>query len=145
MHPDHHFHTPFHSAQRFASACFAFSLVTESQRTSVRETLDDADDGADSNGGQEALVLDNLCNLVFSVLGLSLVVNFAIFDVLGGRLGGFGVALGRGRVVEGVAVEEILESVSLLFRAMVKFAHVGDGTKELDGGEHIGGVEQKRE
>lgn len=86
----------------------AFVLVAESQGTAVREALDDADDGAEANDAEEALVLNDPGDLVFGFLCLGLVVDAAFFDVLGGGLGGFGVAFGSSARVEGVAMEQIL-------------------------------------
>lgn len=71
----------------------------------MRKALDDADDGAEANDAEEALVLNDLGDLIFGVLSLGLVVDAAFFDVLGGGLGGFGVAFGRGARVKGVAME----------------------------------------
>lgn len=74
----------------------------------MSEALEDADDSAERDDGQEGLVLDDLRSLIFDFLGFGLVVDAAFFDVFGGSLGGFGVGLGGGGLVEVVAVEEVL-------------------------------------
>lgn len=81
------------------------SLIAESQCTAVREAFDDANDGAHANDAEETLVLDDLGDLVFCLLRLGLVVHATLLDFLRGGFGSFGVALGSGAGIEGVAVE----------------------------------------
>jgi hypothetical protein len=111
----------------------------------VSEAFEDADDSADGDGGQEGLVLDDLGDLVFGLLCFGLVVDLAFLDVLGGGFGGLGVGLGGGGGIEGVAVEEVLDASAGQLWDGVGGTYVGKRAEELDGGKHIGAVEQKRE
>ena len=112
----------------------------------MSEALKDSDDGANGNCGEEGLVLDNLGDLILCVLGFGLVVNLALLDVLCGSFGSLGVGLGCRRVIEGVAVEEILgESVSRLWGRNRVDTYVSDGSEKLDGCKHIRAIEKERE
>ena len=94
----------------------------------MSESFDYSDHGTNSQGCQEALVLEGLDDIVFGVLGFGLVVDFVLFDVLGGGLDFLDVVFGR-IVTVAVAGEHV----------------VGDGAKKLDWGEHVRGVEEDGE
>ena len=94
----------------------------------MSESFDDTDHGTDSQGCEEALVLEGLDDIVFGVLGFGLVVDFVLFDVLGGGLDFLDVVFGR-IVTVAVASEHV----------------VGDRAKKLDWGEHVRGVEEDGE
>lgn len=103
----------------------------------MSKAFDDANDCAEGDNAQEALVLDDFDDLVFCVLGLGLVVHATFFRVLDGGLGSFGVTLGCGLRIEGVAMEEVLGSSAVDGCFLIRWTHVGDGAQELDGCEHI--------
>lgn len=121
-------------------------LVTKAQSGAVSEALEDADDCANGNGGEEGFVLDNLRDLILGLLGFGLVVDLALLDVLCGGLGGLGIGLRCGGRIEGVAVEEILQKrLALVHTLGRQCTYVGNGAKKLNGSKHVGGVEEERE
>lgn len=122
------------------------SLVAESQSGAVSEAFDDTDNGTNGQHSQEGLVLDDLDHFVLGLLCLSLVVDVALLDILGGGLRGLSIALRCGAVVEGVAVEEVL-FLTLVLHGGQKgtLTYVGNWAEELNGSKHVGGVEEERE